>query len=143
MIEHGDVHRLAEQGQPPGHGAVARAWRGVAGRVVMGQDQPGAAMYRRIANDLAQRNLGAGLMPVMARKMDAARLIVDMSDPQMLAVPVTLGQKAGEKPPGRFQPVQTQRFGTLMKHGATLGTVSRQCDQSRVRFGGSLGSIFD
>ena len=116
VIQHRDIHRFPDQGKPAGDGAVDRARRRVAGRVIVGEDQPGAAVIGGVEDYASDGQLGTGLLAVMAREMDAARLIVDMRDPQMLAGRVALGEQAGEEPPGRLEPVQTQRFGTLMKH---------------------------
>ena len=116
VIQHRDIHRFPDQGKPAGDGAVDRARRRVAGRVIVGEDQPGAAVNGRVEYDPADGQRGTGLLAVMAREMDATGLIVDMRDPQMLAGRIALGEQADEEPPGRLDPVQTQRFGTLMKH---------------------------
>lgn len=77
--------------------------------MVVREDHACAVMNRRIGNDLAKRKLGPAFIAVMARQMDAPRLIIDMSDPDMFQGRVGLGEAIGEKSPGRFEAVETQR----------------------------------
>ena len=68
--------------------------------------------------------------------MDAPRLIVDMSDPQMLFVWIGLGQAIGEETPGRVEAIESQRgFGTLIEHAECIGVRSEGSDANRIRCG--------
>ena len=61
------------------------------------------------------------LVALMARQMEAARLIVDMRDPQAFAARIGVGEAAREEGPGCGQPVELQReFGTLIPHARSL-----------------------
>jgi hypothetical protein len=49
--------------------------------------------------------------------MDAARLVIEMCDPQIFAFGVGVGHAAGKEFPGRRQTIELQReFGTLIPH---------------------------
>ena len=81
------------------------------------------ALAGGVGDDGADRQIGPVGMAVVPRQMDAARVIVDMRDPQMLARRIGLGQAAGEEAVGLLQSFEMQRgFGTLMEHGANLRT---------------------
>ena len=83
----------------------------------MREDDAGTPMFRSIRHDRSQRKRGAALVPRVAGHMNAASLIVDMGDPQILASWVTVSEAAGEKLAGGAEPVQFQReFGTLIPH---------------------------
>ena len=85
--------------------------------MIVGKDDARAAVCCRVRDDFAQGEGGRALAAVVAGKVDAACLVVDMRHPDMLAPLITLRQAAREEPPGRVQPVQSERrFGTLMEH---------------------------
>ena len=109
VIEHGEVDCLTSQCQPTGDTAIKLAWRGIAARVIMSQNYPRAAVNRRIRDDLSQRKMRTAVVAVMPGKVDAARLVVDMGNPDMFLVRIRLGQAIGEEPPGRFETIETQR----------------------------------
>jgi len=115
MIEYGEVDRFAGQREAPRDLMVggARSW--VAAGMVVGQDHAGAAVPRRVGNDLADRQFRAAIVAIMARQMDATCLVVDMSDPQMFLGGVGLGKAVSEESPRRVEAIEAQRgFGTLM-----------------------------
>ena len=104
--------------------------------MVVRQDQAAAAVARRVGDDHADRHVGAVGIAVMAAEVNAARVVVDMRDPQMLLLRVGFGQAAGEEAPGLLQAIEMQRgFGTLMEHGANLCEGGRASDFNRVRNG--------
>ncbi len=136
MVEDGDIHRLSDQRQPPGDALVGGTWAGIAARVVVGQDQPLAAVPRRVGDDLTDRQVGTVGVAVMAREVQAARIVIDMRDPEMFLVGVRLREAAGEETPRLLQSVETQRgFGTLMEHGAGLCESVSFRDLNRIRNG--------
>ena len=103
----------------------AGAWRGnrhrsgaaFAARMIVGQDDPGAAMHCSIGDDRADREVGAALIALVARHVQAIRVLVDMGDPQAFARRVGIGEAAGKKAPSRLESVDPQReFGTLISH---------------------------
>ena len=53
--------------------------------MVVGEHEPGAAEVRGIGDDGPQRKRRAHLIAVMAGDVQAARIVVDMRDPQALA----------------------------------------------------------
>lgn len=70
----------------------------------MGQDEPGAAMFGGIDNDLAQREFGGAFIAPMAGQMNALRLIVDVRDPQRFTTRIFLGEASSEKGSGGGKP---------------------------------------
>ena len=74
--------------------------------------------------------------------MHAARLIIDMGDPQAFAGGIAVGQAAGKELTGGGQAVELQRkFGTLIPHAAAVGDSSIPNDEDRIRNG--LKFLFD
>ena len=134
MVEDRHVHRLAHEGQAPRDPFVSRARGRIAAGVIVGENDAAAAVAGGIADDLADREVGAVDLAVVAGQMDAARIIVDMRDPEMLLVRIDLRQAAGEEAAGGVETVQAQRgFGTLMEHAANLCEGARFSDLKLVR----------
>ena len=75
----------------------------------------------------------------MARQMDAARLVVDMRNPQMFLAGIGLGEAIGEESPGRIETIETQRgFGTLMEHSPCIGEGGQHGDVNRIGSGATF-----
>ena len=55
MIEHGQVYHFAGPGELARSAVIGVAWPGIAARVVMGDNYPGAAKPQRVGNNLADR----------------------------------------------------------------------------------------
>jgi hypothetical protein len=95
--------------------------------VVVREHNARAAMRRRVSNDLADREGGAALVSGMARHVQAARIIVDMGNPERFPPRVLFGEAAGKELPRCGHAVELQReFGTLIPHPDEL------CDQTPV-----------
>jgi hypothetical protein len=106
--------------------------------MVVGKEDPGAAELRRVGNDLTDREGGAGLVSDMAAKVQAAQLIVDVGDPQILPRGIGICETAGEEFPRRGEAVELEReFGTLIPHGreATRSRIERPFQPSSDRRG--------
>ena len=89
--------------------------------MIVGEDDSGAAMLRGVDDDLAQRKVGAGLVTLVMRHVEAMRALVEMRDPQAFAGGIGLGEAAGEKRLGGGEAVELQRmFGTLIPHATGL-----------------------
>ncbi len=122
VIENGAVERFGCRRQAASDPAVGIAWCGIAARVVVRQDNAGAAMMDGIGDDLAQGKVGAGFVAIVAGQMEAPGLIVDMGDPQAFAEGIAIRHAAGEEGPRGGEAVKFQRgFGTLIPHPA-IGT---------------------
>src|SRR5205085_7194366 len=105
------------RGQSPRRPAVGLARPRIAARVIVREHDPGAAMLRRVGDDVAQRKRGAALIAVVAREVQAAGMLVDMGDPQEFAPGVAIGNAAGEESAGSGEPVEFEwKFGTLIPH---------------------------
>ena len=117
VVEDGAVDRLRDRGQATRRPAIRGAGPGIAARMIVGDDNSGAAVHRRIPNDLADRESSAGFIPPVTREMEAARLVVDMRDPDAFMDGARIGEAAGEELSRRRKPVELQRkFGTLISH---------------------------
>ena len=109
MVENRQVDRLSGEGEAAGEAAVVGAWRWIAAGVIVSEDDTGAAVGRGVPDHVAEGKGGTANVAVVAGKMDAPRLVVDMGDPQMFFVGTGFGKASGEETPGRLEPVQLQR----------------------------------
>ncbi len=117
MVDHRAIQRLRGGREPAGRSTVGIARSGVAARVIVGEDDPGAAMHRGIANDLLQRKRRARFVALVARYMEAARLMIDMRYPDALTTRIRIRHAAGEELPCRGKAVEPQgELGTLISH---------------------------
>jgi hypothetical protein len=121
MIEQCAIERLGRRRQPPRRPAIGIARGRIAGRMIVREDDPGAAMLGGVGDNVAQRETGSGLVAFVAREMQAPGLLVDMRDPQELTPRVAIGDAAGKEGSGRGQPVELERkFGTLIPQACNL-----------------------
>ena len=74
--------------------------------MIVRQHHPCAAVERRIGDDLPQREIRSVLVTHMARNMKAARIIVEVSNPQPLERKVILREAAGEEVARRSEAVE-------------------------------------
>jgi hypothetical protein len=117
MIDHIAVERLGGAREAPRGSPVGLNWPRVSARVIVGEHQPSAAMGGGIDDDLPQGEVGPTLIAREACNVEAARLIVDMGDPQILALWVSIGDAAGAEGFGGRKAVELERrFGTLEPH---------------------------
>jgi len=117
VVDHGAIKRLRGGREPAGRAAVGIAWRGVAAGVIVGEHNPGAAMHRGIANDLLQRKGRARFVTLVARNMEATRLLIDVRYPDALAVGIRIRHAAGKELPCCGKAVEPQgELGTLISH---------------------------
>src|SRR3954452_21255023 len=139
MINNCAVQRFGRRGEPARRSTVTVARAGIAARVVVREDYPGAAMRRGIGDDSAKREFGAPFIAFVARDVDAAGFVVDMRHPQILPRRVRVGDAAGEKGTGGCQAVELQReFGTLMAHADYLWDSCPAAHLNRLRNGSPL-----
>jgi hypothetical protein len=100
------------------------------------EDDAGASVRGGVRNDLAHREVGAGLVAVVARQVEASRLIVDMSDPEALARWIGVGEAAGKEGLSGGEAVELERkFGTLIPHMGGLRGKGGSAQLNRVRNG--------
>jgi hypothetical protein len=79
----------------------------------------------------------------VAADVQAARLIIDMGDPQALAGDIEFGEAAAEELPGRGKSIELQReFGTLVPHGFALTEPAVPFDLNRVGSGGEIQPLW-
>lgn len=97
MVEDDDVHGLADLCQSACDPlvAVARAW--VATGVVVGEDQPAGPVASRVGDDFSHRQVGAVAPAVVAGKVKAAGLVIDMRDPKVLHFRIDFSKAAGKE----------------------------------------------
>jgi hypothetical protein len=65
--------------------------------MVVGEHDRGATVRGGIEDDLADRYLGPGLITLVAGDVKAARMIVDMCNPEDFAARVAFGQAAPQE----------------------------------------------
>ena len=99
MVEDRAIERVGRGGEAAGDLAIAVARPRVAARVVMGEDDPGAAVLSGVGDDFAEREIGAVRIAFVTSQVEAARLAVDMGNPQAFAKRIPVGQAAGEEGP--------------------------------------------
>lgn len=83
VVDERKVDRFGGAGELAGGVAVRGAWGGVAAGVVVRQEDPGTAEPRGIGDDVAHGEFDRALIALrIAGEVDAARLVVDVSNPQ-------------------------------------------------------------
>jgi hypothetical protein len=96
----------------------------------------GTSMHGHIDDDPAKGEIDPARVAAVAGKMDAARLFIEMRDPQHLPCRVLLGEAAGKELMRRRRSIELQRkFGTLILHPLALTKVRSASDWKRVGFG--------
>jgi hypothetical protein len=87
--------------------------------MIVREHDPGAAVSNRVRNDLADRESCLSLVALVARDMEAVRLIVDMRHPQGLAARILFCEAPGEEITSSRETIELQwKFGTLVVHAA-------------------------
>jgi hypothetical protein len=142
MVEDRAVDRFCGGGETPRHATIRIAGARVTARVIMRKDDPGAAVKRSVGDDLPGGKLHARFVALVARQMDAARLIVDMRDPQAFNGRIAIGETPGEEMLGSGKAIKLEReFGTLEPHPAGLAGNPLPDDCYLIQLGSSLNGI--
>ena len=84
MVEQCAVERLGSGRQAARRAAIRLAWPAIPAGMIVGQNDPGAAVLGGVGDDRPEREIGAGLVAVMAGQVEASRMVIDMRDPQAL-----------------------------------------------------------
>ena len=100
MVEHRAIERLGGGREPAGRAAIGVARPRVAARVVVGEHDPGAAVLAASAMISRSGKSAPVSSPSVARDVQAARLLVDMRDPQAFARGIRLRQATGKEVAG-------------------------------------------
>lgn len=106
MIDHDAIERLGGRSQAARRATVGLARSRITARMIMGEKDSGAAVLRRIEDDLPQREGGSALVPVVARDVKAMRALVNVGDPEGLAARVAFGEAAREERPGGAETIE-------------------------------------
>lgn len=109
MVEHGTVERFGRNSETPGAAAVGIARTRIAAGVVVREDDAGAAMLGRVGDDGAQRKCRAGLIAQVPRQVKAARVFIDMRDPQAFPRWIRVAEASGEKLTRGGEAIELQR----------------------------------
>ncbi len=100
----------------------------------MGEQDRGAVVRGGVGDDAADRQPDAARIPFVVRHVNAARLCVEMRDPEMLDRPILLCEASREEITRRRRSVELQReFGTLVPHADRLTEGGQLLDANRVR----------
>ena len=93
----------------------------------MRQNDPGAAVNRRVGNDLAQRKICARFVTFVLSQVKAARFIIDMRDEQLFTVRIDIPEAAGKEQFCGRQSLDLERyFSWPMLHCAILSARQRR-----------------
>ena len=102
----------------------------------MREKDRGASVNRGIDDDRTERKIDGAMLALVARKVKASRLVVEMRHPKALEPGGCFGEAAGKEYACRFQAIELQReFGTLMSHCTRLRHRTPRDDEKRVRIG--------
>lgn len=86
--------------------------------MIVRQQDRGAAVSRGVDDDCPQRKVDATRIAPMARDVEAAGFIVEVRDPETLAIGTLFGEAGGKEFARRPKAIELQReFGTLTPHG--------------------------
>jgi hypothetical protein len=104
--------------------------------VIVGEKNGRACVRGCVQDDLAKREIDAARVAKVARQMNAARLIVEVRDPQAFLVGPLFGEAAGEEGAGGGDAGELERdFGTLTTHSLRVSEAPGSGDEKRVGFG--------
>ena len=105
MIEDRAVERLGCGYQPPRRPQVAVAGPWIAARMIVREDDSRATVPRGVEDDLADWESRAGFIALVTGKMEAARVVVDVGDPQALPPGISLGEATRKEVARRHEAV--------------------------------------
>lgn len=115
---------------------VAAAWPGIAAWMIVRENYRRRPMHYGVDDNFAEGQIDPFGIPFVRGEVDAARLVVQMGDPQCLFRRILFGKAIGEKRPCGGQSVELQReFGTLIPHDRAVLEFPRRNDGNRVGFG--------
>ena len=104
--------------------------------MIVGQDDTGASMLRRVDDDFPQREGGAGLMALMPGDMQATRLVIQVCDPQALACEIPVCKAPCKELARSGQSIELEReIYTLVAHATGLGPAPAIRTAERFHFG--------
>ena len=126
MVEDRAVDRFGSGGEAARCTKIAVAGAGIAARMVMGEDDPGTAESRGVGDYSSERKGRAHLVAIMPGNVNAAGLVIDMGNPQILHRRVRIGNAPGKIRSGRGEAVELERgFGTLIAHASLAMAAAR------------------
>lgn len=133
MVDDRAIERFGGAGEAPSGSAVTVARSGIAAGMIVREDNARGAVVRGIGDDRAEREIGAGFVAGVARQVQAARVIVEVGDPQAFAGGVRIGDAAREEGARGGKTVELQRrFGTLVSHAQAVPDRAQDRQRNRV-----------
>ena len=136
MVDNLAAERLGGACEAAGGTQVGFAGPRVPARVVVGKEDCGSAMPRSFNDDGTQWKVDAAGVTGVHRKVQAARLIVEMGDPQALLTGALLLEAPDEELPCRGKAIEGEgNIGTLMTHALILWGGNDEGDANRLSFG--------
>lgn len=127
MINHSAIERFGGGDETARRAAVRIARSRVPARMVVGKHDPRTAVLGGIADDLPEREFRAAFVALVTRKVQAARLVVEMRHPQAFPRQIAVGEAAGEKFLRGGETCELESmFGTLITHRRNLRR-AREC----------------
>lgn len=136
MVEYDYVHRFAYCCQALRESSVDLTRHCVPRKMIVRENDARAPQSRDVLNQASQGNAGAGFMSDMLRKVQAARMVINMGNPQMLFRAVGLCEAARKESPGCLKSIQPNGcFGTLKEHVEVLVAGWSRRERNRIRNG--------
>ena len=111
MIDQLAVQTISRAGETTGSHAISLAWRRIAARVIVCEEQAPAARHRRVGNDRSHWKPSSAGVALMTRQSDALQSKIDMRNPQALSSWIGLVEAVREESASRLQSVQLERLG--------------------------------
>jgi hypothetical protein len=128
MVQDDAVERFRSVGKSAGRPAVTFAWHCITTRVVVGENDSGAAVLNCVSKDCPDRKAGAGFIAFMVSHMQAPSLVIDMRYPQAFDG-IGVIEVVREKAARCLQPVEPECMFGALKHGGTgngsAGSIAR------------------
>jgi len=103
MVENAATQRFGGGDEAARGAKIGIARTRVPARMVVREQDTGARMVSGIGNDRPQRKVDAACVAIVAGKVKATRLVVEMRDPKALAAVAFFDKAAGEERARRSQ----------------------------------------
>lgn len=87
--------------------------------MIVSEDDSGAPVDDRVADNRAKREIGAGIIAGMPRQVETAGMVVQMRDPQAFPAGIGIRDAPGEEGARGRKAIELQwKFGALIMHGS-------------------------
>ena len=117
VVEDRAIECFGSRGQSARRSTIGGAGFRVPTRVIVGENDAGAAMLRGVGDDVAKGEASPAFISIMTGQVNALRAAIDVGNPQTFSGGITFGEAARKEGLGGGWAVDLQReFGTLIPH---------------------------